>query len=118
MLAAELVAKGLAETLAYDAPVDAVVTLDPKSNDFIPLTAVSVGVRSLEEARRAAQAMGSVTEVRPGEYKVSLRHGRRKSDKPFCILRAAAGVAPPRFVCGSRDREVNAPPPSIPRTLP
>jgi hypothetical protein len=107
-LAAEVLDKGLADTLAYDAPVDAVVALDPKSNDFTPLSAVSIGVRSLDEARRAAQAMGAVTEVRPGEYKVTLRHGKRKSDKPFCILRSAAGMAPARFVCANREREVNA----------
>ena len=33
-IASELLDKGLAETLAYDAPVDAVVALDPKANDF------------------------------------------------------------------------------------
>jgi hypothetical protein len=107
-VAAELLDKGLADIVAFDAPVDAVVALDPKANDFAPFTAVSVGVRSLEDARRAAQAMGSVTELRPGEYKVSLHHGKRKGDKPFCILRAAAGAAPARFVCGGREREVNA----------
>jgi hypothetical protein len=107
-LAAELLDKALAESLAYDAPVDAVVALDPKANDFTPLSAFSVGVRSLEDARRAAQAMGAVTEVRPGEYKVTLRHGKRKSDKPFCILRAAVGPAPARFVCANRERDVTA----------
>ncbi len=117
-LAAELLDKGLADVLAFDAPVDAVVALDPKANDFAPITAFSVGVRSLEEARRAAQAMGSVTEVRPGEYKVSLHHGKRKGDKPFCILRAAVGVAPARVVCGGREREVNALSAYMARTLP
>jgi hypothetical protein len=117
-LAAELLDKGLAEILAYDAPVDAVVALDPKANDFAPFTAVSVGVRSLEEARRAAQAMGSVTEVRPGEYKVSLHRGKRRGDRPFCILGAAVGAAPARVVCGSREREVNALSAYMTHTLP
>ena len=62
--------------------------------------------------------MGPVTELRPGEYKVSLRHGRRKSDKPFCILRGAAGAAPARFVCGNREREVNALSAFMAHTLP
>jgi hypothetical protein len=119
-LAAEAIDRSLADTLAFDAPVDAVVALDPRGGDRdgMPLAAVSVGVRSVEDARRAAQVLGTVTEVRPGEYKVNLRHGKRRSDRPFCLLSAATGPAPGRFVCGRRERDVDALRAYLTRTLP
>jgi hypothetical protein len=118
-VAAEVFDKGMAELIAYDAPVDALVTLDSKSNDFTPLAAVSVGVRSIDEARSAAQLMGAVSEVHPGEYKITLRRGKRRGgDKPFCVLRTAVGRAPARVVCGSRERDVNALSAYMTHTLP
>src|SRR5687768_218916 len=77
-LAAQVIDSGLASALAFDAPVDAVVALNPKDTTEVPLIAVSVGVRSLDAARRAFQTMGPVTEVRPGEFRVSLRQGKKK----------------------------------------
>src|SRR5689334_14750103 len=77
-LAAQFLDGGLASALAFDAPVDAVVALDPRATTEIPLMAVSVGVRSLDAARRAFQTMGPVSEVRPGEFRVSLRQGKKK----------------------------------------
>ena len=82
-LASQFLESGLANALAFDAPVDAVVALDPSAGtDATPLIAMSVGVRSLDAARQAFQSLGPATEVRPGEYRVTLRQGKKKSDKP------------------------------------
>jgi hypothetical protein len=117
-LAAQMLDSGLAGALAFDAPVDAVVALDPKNTTEIPLMAVSVGVASIDGARRAFQAMGPVTEVRSGEFRVSLRQGKKKSDKASCLLLSARGPAPGRVVCGRRDRDVDALRGYMARTLP
>jgi hypothetical protein len=117
-LAAQMLDSGLAGALAFDAPVDAVMALDPKNTTEIPLMAVSVGVASIEGARRAFQAMGPVTEVRSGEFRVSLRQGKKKSDKASCLLLSARGTAPGRVVCGRRDRDVDALRGYMARTLP
>src|SRR5687768_12375112 len=77
-LAAQVIDSGLASALAFDAPVDAVVALNPRETTDLPLMAVSVGVRSVDAARRAFQTMGPLTEVRPGEFRVSLRQGKKK----------------------------------------
>src|SRR6185503_19317439 len=107
-LAAQFIDSGLAGTLAFDSPVDAVAALDPKNTTEVPLMAVSVGVRSVDAARRAFQTMGPMTEVRPGEFRVSLRQGKKKSDKPSCLLLSARGTAPGRLLCGRRDHDVDA----------
>jgi hypothetical protein len=117
-LAAQLLDSGLASTLAFDAPVDAVVALNPTATTDLPLMAVSVGVSSLDAARRAFQAMGPLTEVRPGEFRVSLRQGKKKSDKPACLLLASRGAAPGRVLCGRRDHDVDALRGYLARTLP
>jgi hypothetical protein len=75
-------------------------------------------VRSVDEARRAFQTMGPMTEVRPGEFRVSLRQGKKKSDKPSCLLLSARGPAPGRVVCGRRDHDVDALRGYLARTLP
>jgi hypothetical protein len=117
-IAAQVIDSGLASALAFDAPVDAVVALNPKETTEIPLMAVSVGVRSLDAARRAFQTIGPLTEVRPGEFRVSLRQGKKKSDKPACLLLSARGAAPGRFLCGRRDQDVDALRGYMARTLP
>ena len=88
-IASELLDKGLAETLAYDAPVDAVVALDPKANDFSPFAAMSVGVRSLEEARRAAQAMGAGH--RAATWRVQGEPASRQAKERQALLHLARG---------------------------
>jgi hypothetical protein len=62
--------------------------------------------------------MGPVTEVRPGEFRVSLRQGKKKSDKPACLLLSARGSAPGRLLCGRRDHDVDALRGFLARTLP
>jgi len=112
--------KALAETLAYDAPIDAAVAIDAQrtDRDMTPHVAVSFGVRSLEAARRAAQALGTVTDGRPGEYRIRVKPSTRHPERAFCVLTAAAGAAPARFVCGRRERDVDALAPYMARTLP
>jgi hypothetical protein len=117
-LAAQFLDSALAGALAFDAPVDAVAALDPKNTTEMPLMAVSVGVRSLDAARRAFQTMGPITEVRPGEFRVSVRQGKKKSDKPSCLLLSARGSAPGRVICGRRDHDVDALRGYMSRTLP
>jgi hypothetical protein len=111
--------KSLASTLALDAPIDAAMSLDERGGDpLTPIFAVSVPVRNVDAARIAAQTMGPVTETSPGTYKVTLRHRKKKGDKPFCVLTAAVGPAPGRFVCGDRERDVETLRPYLTRTLP
>jgi hypothetical protein len=118
-LASEALDKNLAASLALDGPVDAAVTLDERGGDALtPFFAVSVGVRSVEAAKAAAQGLGTVTEIGAGEYKVNLRGKKRKSDKPFCVLSAAVGGSPGRFVCGQHERDVEALRAYMTRTLP
>src|SRR5262249_6140472 len=93
--------------------------LDERGGDgFAPLAAFAIGVRSVDAARAAAKDLGAVSEIAPGEYKINLRHGKRKKDKPFCILSAAVGQAPGRFVCGERERDVESLRAYMTRTLP
>ena len=118
-LASEGLDKNLAGALALDAPIDAAISLDERGDDpLAPLMAVAVGVRSVDAARAAAEGLGTVTEVAPGEYKVNLRHKRKKSDRPYCLLSVAVGATPGRFVCGQRERDVEALRAYMTRTLP
>jgi hypothetical protein len=118
-LAAEGIDNNLASTLAFDAPIDAAVALDERGGDgFAPLAAFSVGVRSLDEARTAINDMGPVTEIGPGQYKIHLHRGKKKKDKPICVLSASVGASPARFVCGERERDVEALRAYMTRTLP
>jgi hypothetical protein len=118
-LASEAVDKSVAGALAFDAPVDAAIALDERGGDgFAPLAAFSIGARSMDAARAAAKDFGTVTEIGPGEYKVNLRHGKRKKDKTFCVLSASIGAAPARFVCGERERDIESLRAYMTRTLP
>ncbi|HKQ71317.1 MAG TPA: hypothetical protein VJT73_18365 [Polyangiaceae bacterium] len=109
-LAAEATDKSLASTLAFDAPVDVAVALDPKSTerDPTPFAAFAVGVKSMEEARRALEPLATVIEHGPGAYKVNFRHPRKKSVHATCVLGVAPGPTPGRFVCARRDRDLDA----------
>ncbi|HMI89294.1 MAG TPA: hypothetical protein VK550_34690 [Polyangiaceae bacterium] len=117
-LAAQFLDSGLAGALSFDSPIDAVAALDPRATTEPPLMAVSVGVRSVDAARRAFQAMGPITEVRPGEFRVTVRQSKKKSEKPACLLLSARGTAPGRVICGRRDHDVDAMRGYMARTLP
>jgi len=112
----------LAQVIAYDAPVDVAVALNPAASglsDWEPFAAVATGLKSLEDGRRLAETLGSVTEIRPGVHKLHIRGGgRRHREKASCLLSAAAGTAPARLVCGRRDRDLDELSAYLTRTVP
>jgi hypothetical protein len=111
----------IAGLLADDAPVDAAVAIDPTASglaDLEPLYAVAVGLRSIEDGRKAGELLGSVTETGPGSYRLRIRKGGRRTTMKSCLISAAAGAAPARLVCGRRDRDLDALAAYLTRTLP
>lgn len=86
--------------LNLDAPVNVVVTLDPKvKNRPRAFVAASIGLTSRQAALEVFESMKMPVElVEPGV------HGVRPNDDTFCFLSAALGVAKARLVCG-QDRE-------------
>lgn len=109
-------ARRAASAFALDAPVDLVVALDPKApdQDPTPFIGFSVGMRSLDEGRRALEQRAPLQEVGPGVYRVEL--GTRH-DRLICVLGPSLGAAPARLVCGPRDRDVDALQPYLARGL-
>ncbi|AKT36371.1 hypothetical protein [Chondromyces crocatus] len=106
--------KQLAAVVALDAPVFAVTVLDPGSKRGRPLSAVSVGLTSLEGARGAVERLGTPTELSPGVWRV----GGKEEAKFSCAIAAAAGSAPARLVCAERERDLVTLTPYVTRTLP
>lgn len=86
--------------LDLEAPVDAVMTLDPKvKNRPRVLYAASVGLTSREAALEAFQSLEFPVEfVEPGVHSV------RPNAKTLCFVAPALGRAAARLVCGE-DRE-------------
>ena len=114
-----------ADVVATGAAVDAVVALDPAQTamDAEPLWAVSIGVTSLDDAVRAAQAGGAaMTLLRPGVYRFTpatkKRHHHHGNSDIACALAVAIGDAPARVVCSDNDHNVDALLPYMTRTLP
>lgn len=101
----------LAGVVALDAPIDAVVALDPSPKRRAAFGAFAIGLASLERARGAVE--GSIVEVAPGMWRVG-----NKDDADACVIAAAAGSAPGRLICGNRDRDVMALGPYLARTMP
>ncbi|WP_437780054.1 hypothetical protein [Sorangium sp. So ce1097] len=107
-------ANQLASVVALDAPVHLVVALDEGSKRGTPIGAVSLGLQSLERARGALEAGATLTEVKPGLWKI----GGKEPASSSCFLAASAGSAPARLLCGDRDRDVTTLGPYLARTLP
>ncbi|MBI5531519.1 MAG: hypothetical protein HY898_02310 [Deltaproteobacteria bacterium] len=104
-----------AALLAQEAPVDAVFTLDPKGVlDSPPWVGLSIGVRSLDEAKQAFDKKRPVVEVRPGIYKVDAGSHSGMS----CLLGPSVGAAPARIVCSDREEQATALLPYMTRSLP
>lgn len=95
-----------AKLLDLDGSVDAAVLLDPGSADAEPKFsgAVSIPLKSFEEARASAEKDAGVTAIRPGVVRLV----SKKSEKEVCDLIVAAGDAAARLVCGGSAREVEA----------
>jgi hypothetical protein len=92
----------LAATVALDAPMDAVMTLDPTGKRSSPIGAFAVGLTSLEEAKSAITPDGSPpVEVVPGMWRV----GNEKTARDVsCVVAVSSGPTPARLVCGDRGR--------------
>jgi len=96
--------KGLENVIAWDAPVELAVALDPLGEGKVPepLTVLSVGLTSLDGALGFAKAQGqAVHKLRAGVYRVG------DSDDMSCAAAAAVGSAPARLVCGHRAHDVD-----------
>src|SRR5450432_1602083 len=101
-LPAEL--RGLGPVLAWDAPLELAVMLDPLGEGKVPepLSVLSVGLTSLDGALDFARAQGqSVRRLRPGVYRVG------DSEDVACTVGVAVGSAPARLVCGHRAHDVD-----------
>lgn len=104
----------LASVVALDAPVDAVVTLDAGSRSPKPVFAVAVGLTSLDAAKHAAGAKGSLPEIVPGVWRIGDKERRGLS----CAIVVSAGATPARLVCAEREKDVTLLAPYLTRTLP
>ncbi|HKO48462.1 MAG TPA: hypothetical protein VJV79_12100 [Polyangiaceae bacterium] len=96
--------KGLESVVAWDAPLEAAVALDPLGEGKVPepLAVVSVGLTSLEGALDFARSKGqSVRRLRAGVYRIG------ESEDVSCSVGAAVGSAPARLVCGHREHDVD-----------
>lgn len=111
-LAQELVgSKDMGAEIRLDAPVDAVVALGPKASNGEPIFAVSLALRSLEQAKRAAQAQSPLVEVEAGVFRIA-----PVSKDTACVIAAALGPDPARLVCGRNESDVLALAPYLART--
>jgi hypothetical protein len=102
VLPAEL--KGLQSVIAWDAPLEAAVALDPLGEGKVPepLSVVSLGLTSLDAALDFARSKGqSVRRLRAGVYRVG------DSDDVSCAAGVALGSTPARLVCGHRPHDVD-----------
>lgn len=96
--------KGLEGVVAWDAPLEAAMALDPLGEGKVPepLAVVSIGLTSLDGALEFARAKGqSVRRVRAGVFRVG------DSDDVSCAIAASIGATPARLVCGHRVHDVD-----------
>ncbi len=96
--------KGLESVVAWDAPLEAAMALDPLGEGKVPepLAVVSIGLTSLDGALEFARAKGqSVRRVRAGVFRVG------DSDDLSCAIGASIGATPARLVCGHRAHDVD-----------
>ncbi len=96
--------RGLGPVVAWDAPLELAVALDPLGEGKVsePLSVLSIGLTSLDGALEFARAQGqSVRRLRPGVYRVG------DSEDVACTVGVAVGSAPARLVCGHRAHDVD-----------
>jgi hypothetical protein len=108
-LASTVDTKRLAELVALDAPIDGLLTLNPNVKKRNVLAAFSIGLTSLDEAKKTVRD-GELVETMPSVWRVA-------KGAP-CVIAAAAGAAPARLVCGSHERDLAPLVPYMTRTLP
>ena len=96
--------RGLGPVVAWDAPLELAVALDPLGEGKVPepLSVLSIGLTSLDGALEFARAQGqSVHRLRSGVYRVG------DSEDVSCVVGVAVGSAPARLVCGHRAHDVD-----------
>ncbi|HEX2672979.1 MAG TPA: hypothetical protein VHM25_18990 [Polyangiaceae bacterium] len=96
--------KSLEGVIAWDAPLEAAVALDPMGEGKVPepLAVVSLGLTSLDGALDFARSKGqSVRRLRAGVYRIG------DADQISCAAGVAVGAAPARLVCGHRAHDVD-----------
>lgn len=108
-------ARPLAGAVLWEAPIDVVMALDAFGEGKLPppLMVGSVGLRSLEAALRAADAMQMPTrKVAPGIFRVG------EFSETSCAVAVSLGAAPARLICGRASKDVDALLPYATRGLP
>ncbi|MFW5739481.1 MAG: hypothetical protein ACOC1F_03855, partial [Myxococcota bacterium] len=108
---------GMNSVVVTDAPVEFLVALDPNASDRNPepFLAFSVGMRSVEDARRVIQGDRELREVHEGVYRVEIGP---EYDRITCFLAPSVGASAGRMVCGPRERSLEALYPYMTRGLP
>jgi hypothetical protein len=105
----------LSATVALDAPVEVAVAADTRATDRLeqPFAVFSIGLVSLEQARRYVQDKGErLQRSMPGVYRID------DGGDLSCAIAASLGPTPARFVCGDRPQDLDALLPYATRGLP
>jgi len=107
--------RALSRAVLWEAPIEMLVALDAFGEGKVPppLLIGSVGLKSLDEALSAAEAMQLPTrKVAPGIFRVG--------DFPdaSCAVAVSLGAAPARLICGKGTKDVDALLPYATRGLP
>jgi hypothetical protein len=108
-------ARPLARAVLWEAPIEMVVSLDVFGDGKLPTPLIvgSVGLKSVDAALSAADAMQMpVRKLAPGVYRVG--------DFPdaSCAIAVSLGAAPARLVCGRGNKDVDVLLPYATRGLP
>lgn len=105
----------LAKLVKLDGSVDVAITLDPASREDKPevFVAVSVPLKSFEEAQAVINRGAAAAPARPG----LIRLGRQPSDI-YCDVAMSVGAAPARLVCSEKEADLDALVPWLTRGAP
>ncbi len=106
--------KAFAKTVAVDAPLDLVVVVDTTKSRRMPkpMLGYSIGLRSLDEARKAV-----TSELSPMGKQMWLI-GPKDGYGTRCAIAASTGSTRARLVCGDRMRDLEKLAAYLARTLP
>ncbi|MFP6683769.1 MAG: hypothetical protein VB934_03615 [Polyangiaceae bacterium] len=106
--------RAFAETVAIDAPLDLVVVVDTTKSRRMPkpMLGYSIGLRSLDEARKAV-----TSELSPMGKQMWLI-GPKDGYGTRCAIAASTGSTRARLVCGDRMRDLEKLGAYLARTLP
>jgi hypothetical protein len=105
--------KAMSQLIASDAPMDAIVSLDPQKKGK-GMVGFAVGLKNLEQAKAAAAAVSPTPEITQGIWRI----GDKESHKPACAIATSVGSTPARLVCTERDSQLLQLAPYLARTAP